>query len=189
MTKYTVPKGQHAFKIGGILPAVPVVRRGIERVEWRVKFAPNCAYSLTGVDQGDWNKGGGVSFDLLENHQDAAMWGWRYNPLTGLIELTAYCHINGKRPFLKGSAYSQSHPGVSGEVCLEVEFGMEAVVTLVIGRKEKRYDLYFAIAGGKQYKVGVPYTHNKTMGRIIHPWFGGNNAAPHRMDIDIKRSF
>lgn len=187
MTKYTVSKGKHAFKVGGILPPVPVVRKDIERVEWRIKFAPNCAYSLTGPDQLDWNKGGGVSFDLFDNHTDAAMWGWRYNPLTGLVELTAYCHINRKRPFLKGSNYSQSHPGVSGEVCLEVEPEMEAVVTLLIGRKEKRYDLYFALAGGRTYQVGVPYTHNKTVGRIINAWFGGNNAAPHRMDIYMNR--
>jgi len=187
MTKYTVSKGNHAFKIGGILPPVPVVRKGIERVEWRVKFAPNCAYSLLGPDQMDWNKGGGVSFDLLTNHQDAAMWAWRYNPLTGVIEMTAYCHIDGKRPFLKGSSYSQSHPGVSGEVCLEVELGVEAVVTLLIGRKEKRYDLYFGLKGGRQYQVGVPYNHDKTIGRIINPWFGGNNTAPHRMDIFLDR--
>lgn len=187
MTKYTVLKGCHAFKIGGVLPSYPSVRKNIERVEWRVRFAPNCAYSLAGPDQLDWNKGGGVSFDLLENHTDAAMWGWRYNPLVGVIELTAYFHLDGKRPFLKTNPYSLSHPGVSGEVCLEVEPEIEAVVTLLIGRKEKRYDLYFALAGGKAYQVGVPYTHNKTVGRIINAWFGGNNAAPHRMDIDIKR--
>jgi len=187
MTKYTVLKGKHPFRLGGVLPPVPSVRMDRERIGWRVRFAENCAYSLIGLDQGDWNKGGGISFDLLTNHQNAAMWGWRYNPLTGLIEMTAYCHIDGKRPFLKGSSYSQGHPGVGGEVCLEVELGMTAEVILRMDKGEKRYDFYFSILNGKQWPVGVGHNHNKRVGRIINPWFGGNNAAPHRMDIFLDR--
>ena len=133
MDQYTIFKGKHAAQIYGMATPAPVIRRGVKNVAWTVCFDKNCAYTLPGADQRDWNKGGGLSFasallskEMLSNHVDSAMWGWRYNPLTGLIELTAYCHIDGKRPFLQQTMYSQHHAGVDGEVCLELKFGQKA---------------------------------------------------------------
>ena len=196
MDQYVIFKGKHAAQIYGMAAPAPAIRRGVKNISWTVCFDKNCAYTMPGADQKDWNKGGGLSFapallskDMFSNHVDAAMWGWRYNPLTGLIELTAYCHIDGKRPFLKGTMYGEHHAGVDGEVCLELKFGQTARISFQVDRAESRYDFNFMVVGsGESWPVGVAFTHNKLWSRLIHPWFGGNNAAPHRMDLYMKRT-
>jgi len=194
MKRYTVRKNKHRFKLWGWLPILPVLKNNLERVSWRVRFEDNCAYTLPGADQYDWNKGGGVSFDRWTNHTDAAMWGWRYNPETGNVELTAYCHIDGNRPFLYSTLYSQKHEGVKGEVCLECKPGDTVRIVLGIdraiieGRRAFHYDFAFMVEGsGESWPVGVGFNHTKTRTRTIGLWFGGNRKAPHRMDIFIKR--
>jgi len=186
MTKYTVQKGDHAFKVIG-LPILPSIRAKVETIQWAVKFEESCAYSLPGVDQRDWNKGAGLSFDLLTNHTDAAMFGWRYNPLSGRIELTAYCHVNEKREVLPRTKYAEKW-GMDREVCLEVEIGMTAIIALHINQETKRYDFGFKVNGSNVvWPVSVPFTHKKKWTRIINPWFGGNNAAPHKMSLYMER--
>jgi len=191
MTKYTVSKGDHAFKVAGLPPA-PSIRKDLDVIQWAVKFGEDCIYSFDGVDQRDWNKGGGVSFfsnagGLLTNHTDSAMFGWRYNPMSGRIELTAYCHVAGKRPILPRTRYAQKY-GLDREVCLEVEIGMTAIIALYVNREARQYDFGFKVNGSLNvWPESVPFTHAKRWTRVIHPWFGGDNAAPHKMSLYLER--
>lgn len=194
MDLYTVYKGKHPFKLWGHLIPAPVIRRDVKAQSWTVRFDESCAYTLPGAEQRDWNKGGGVSFDLLTNHTDAAMWGWRWNPGTRRIEMTAYCHINGKRPFLQSSLYSKKrylyspNNDIDGEVCLECKIGDTIRISLQVDREESRYDYNFMVIGSNEsWPVGVAFTHSKRWSRVIHPWFGGNAPAPHNMDLYLER--
>lgn len=98
--KYTVYPDSHAFRLCGLIWEPPYINRNKKVFRWRVKFDRNCLYSFGMPDQRDWNKGGGVSFNLFTNHKDSAMWGWRANDGGG-IDLTAYCHVDGERKVFK----------------------------------------------------------------------------------------
>ena len=195
MERFCVSKGGHSFQLWGAVPVAPAIRKNIQRVEWLVRFDRNCAYELLGADRKDWNKGGGVSFatsvlskEMLDNHTDAAMWGWRYNPHTGLVELTAYCHIDGKRPFLKYNPYAGAKGLKDGEVCLEVGFNQAAKIVLEVDWKNKTYRFTFHVhSTTAKYPVGVAFNHGKRWGRLIGLWFGGNNSAPQKMDVFLSR--
>lgn len=195
MEKFTVQKGKHAFFLWGAMAVAPAVRKNISRVEWHVRFGTNCDYTLPGADQKDWNKGGGVSFapsvlstEILNNHTDAAMWGWRYNPQAGVIELTAYCHIDGKRPFLKANPYATAKGLKDGEVCLEVKFNQSAKIVLLVDWEAKTYQFIFRVHNSdEKWIVGVGFSHLKRWGRLIGLWFGGNNPAPKKMDVFLSR--
>lgn len=187
MERYTVPKNKHAFLLWGKLIPVPAIRKDVKNISWTVQFDQTCAYDLGMPDQRDWNKGGGLSFDMITNHEDAAMWGWRYNPAAKVIELTAYCHINGKRPILHKTMYSEKK-GTDGEVCLECGFADTVRISMQVDRQESRYDFNFMVVdSGESWPVGVAFMHGKRWSRLIHAWFGGNRAAPHKMDIRVER--
>jgi hypothetical protein len=196
MTRYTVQKGGHVFRLWGVVPALPRIRHGVETMTWLVRFDPNCAYSLPGEEWKDWNKGGGVSFDLFDNHVDSTMWAWRYNPVTGMVQLTAYSHVDGERPRIKNSMYSQRFPmEADGEVAFATEFGFTTRISLQIDREESRYDWSFmAVGAASAWPASQEFDHNRQWSRDIGGWFGGKNdktgkqtVAPHRMDIGIEK--
>jgi hypothetical protein len=172
---YFVQKGKRRFTSGPF--DVPRIRRNLRTVEWEVLFSPACRYALPGADQDDWNKGGGVSFDLFTNHTDSVMWSWRYNPVTDLIELGMYCHVDGKRVIVKAH---------SSEVIQAVKIGDTVLIRLTIGRTVKSYSMDFNTSTNAAGAM-VPYSHDKKTARTIGAWFGGNHSAPHTMNIYILR--
>lgn len=91
------------------------------------------------------------------------MAAWRYNPLDGMIELTAYTHEGGIRTIYADIV--KVHIGEPVIVSIDLEDG-------VIGINEK------------EYVTGMIW---KDRWWLINSWFGGNKKAPH--DITIKRLF
>ena len=87
---YKIKKGNHAAK-----PSIIRLRHKPAKAAYTVRFI-NGAYLIPGEDQEDWNKLWGLSFNLLTNHKDSVMIGWRYNHGTRKTEFNAYCHIDGK---------------------------------------------------------------------------------------------
>ena len=172
---YFVQKGKHRFTSGPF--DVPRIRRKLRGVDWEVSFSPACRYALPGADQDDWNKGGGVSFDLFTNHTDSVMWSWRYNPVTDNIELGMYCHVDGKRVIVKAH---------KSEAMQTVKIGEAVRIRLTIARNLKAYGMEFNTATNAA-GASVPFTHSKKTARTIGAWFGGNNPAPHTMNIYILR--
>lgn len=171
MKAYIVQKGQHRFRSSRF--DMPRIWKDPRVISYRVWFSPSCAYTLPGREGEDWNKGGGVSFDLFTNHTDSVMWSWRYNPATDLMELGLYCHVDGK------VVRAKPH---GTEVLATVPRGHEIEIRLTIGRNLKAYGMEVGDSGAI-----IPYTHDKRTARTINAWFGGNLPAPHDMSVHIER--
>lgn len=180
MTKYVCYKGQHAF-----IPYFPVITRDAKQLMWQGRFGSGADYLLPFPDSRDWNKGGGLSFNLLTNHIDSLMWGWRYNADLICHELSAYCHVDSKRVVAKNG---MQHPDPSDwEVMLRVPFGNDFSIVVQVDTVMKRYEFAFRTGEVVNYCY-IPFTHSRRTGRIIGPWFGGNRTAPQRMELHMKRS-
>jgi len=181
LNRYTVYPGRHTFKLWGRVWGPPCIKRKVKRIEWVVRFTESCRYTLDNGDQDDWNKGGGVSFDLLTNHTDSAMWAWRWNPERQVIQLSTYCHVDG------GVLKARTALGpdqTSPEVVAEVEIGQTVDISLRI--EHDRYAFTFETAEGTS-NYWTPHNHDKKLARTIGAWFGGNRQAPQRIDIYLTR--
>lgn len=182
MKRYTVPKGKHAFLLDGWLPVIPMLTRDTTQAAWRVRF--DDAYHLPYPDNRDWNKGGGLSFDLHTNHTDSAMWAWRWNAEDGVFELAAYGHVEGRR-----IVATNGKPRISedDEVMMTARSGEEVLITMRVDRVNSRYR--FAFSQGRNIcECWVPFEHSKRTSRTIGPWFGGNRTAPNRITLYIERN-
>lgn len=153
---YSVKKYDHYFtpKIWGLK-----FGRGIKRT---VKFDKSCVYTLPNFEQSDWNKLFGISY-LIGVHRHSYRFGWRYNPLTGFIELSAYCYQGGVRSYQELGEVSFDRL-----YTLEIEQKGNKVVFLVNGQ-------IHAVLVGKLPLIGWK----------LGPYFGGNFPAPHKMKIEI----
>jgi hypothetical protein len=154
---YTIPKGKHRCK-----PLRLGFWFGRDTFRWKVKFAPSCKYDLKSVDQFDINKLVGVGF-LPTHHKDSARFGWKYNTKTDLIELFAYCYIDGKRQ--------------SKYIC-DIVSGSDISVSLQI-----MPSAYIFQAGLTM--VTIKHHHQKRFCYRLGAYFGGNETAPHEMKINI----
>ena len=188
MKRYAVRKGAHAFTRCG-LPVMPVVRRRITRIQWQVHFPESAAYELPYPDDRDWNKGGGLSFDLTTNHRDATMWAWRWNAIAQVWEVTAYHHIDGARSV--STDKGAWNPDREVLVWVNPRQTLTATLTVDYGRKTYQWALQSdpaSIGEGSAFHFAVqPFTHEKTWARTIGPWFGGNRPAPKDMEIFYTR--
>lgn len=168
----------------------PKLRINPSAARWRVVFEKGCDYVMRDPsrpdglheDQWDWNKGCGFSYDLLTNHKDSVMWSWRYNPLTQLIEVGLYAHVDGKA--LK-----------FGKPLASVAIGDAVEINLSVNYEGKYYFMEFIAYRGTQIaelmeatrENRVDFTHKKCLVREINPWFGGQQKAPQRMSIQVDR--
>lgn len=111
------------------------------------------------------------------------MWAWRYNPAVELVELAMYAHVDGSRWI----ARNEIHPS-EGEVLNRIAIGETARISLKVDYEEGNYDMNIQVVGDNESYPGIiPFTHEKETARTIGAWFGGNQAAPNKMHIFIKR--
>ena len=162
---YSIKKGKHDF----FPPEIPCLYRtpvGFSKT-YKVEFYSSCVYDMKGDrDQADWNKGGGFSFNLFNNTQDAIMWSWRSN--TKEIEIGAYWHIDGKK-FSKYLSSTQRY----------------AEITI------KRHSDFWRVSSGG-YSTDIKLA-DFTWAKKLGLWFGGENneegdfggVAPNNMKIKI----
>jgi len=177
--RYTVRKGRHAFKRNG-WPIIPVVRRKPLTIAWNVKFGEDSRYILPFPDSRDWNKGGGLSFDLLTNHRDSAMWAWRYDAQGGLFEIAAYHHVDGVRVIAKNGGNRQDP-----ETLFRIREGETLNIYLRVNYETKFYEWTIGTGTGRIF-AAVPFQHGKAWTKSIGAWFGGTSAAPRDVTLEIK---
>lgn len=171
---YTVKKGKHDFS--------PKEFRSLYRLknvgafEYEVVFDASCDYLIPGEDQGDFNKGGGVSFDWYTNTKNAAMWAWRNTPSVSGIELAAYFHKDGKTVI--GDEF-----GIVAMVC---NFGER--VKIQVWRAFKSWRVTFVKldvdGNGIEYaEQQLDFGKAHELGYRVGLWFGGNQPAPQKMQV------
>lgn len=95
--RYEITAGEHTAHVFDAVPKNPVqgITDAVGR-DYDFAFDPSAIYELGNVDQLDWNKLPGLSdCDAIDLAQDGAMFGWRWRPERGVLEVTAYANNAG----------------------------------------------------------------------------------------------
>ena len=139
-------------------------------VTYNAKFYPDCWYEYVNHDSWDKNKLCGMSFGY--HHWNSIRVGWIPNfKDKGKISLYAYWYNNRER---HNSLY----------IC---DVDVNDYFRVFIDVLEKSY---FSIQISSTYEtseIEVPFDLPKCLfGYYLWPYFGGNNLAPHEMEIYLR---
>lgn len=163
---YTIVAGEH-------YPVQPVGTRYYQSPTTLVVtalFDSTCIYDIGEVDQADWNKLWGYGF-LGVKHQgfeaahrvDSFRFGWRWNPATQLIDVSAYVYDEGTR--------------LPDCILASVAIGQPVTLSVNIDYGRGEYQT--------EGKV-IPFHHRKHLAYACGPYFGGNVPAPHTVHFTIQ---
>ena len=150
-----------------------------EALRYEVEFTESCRYRFGTDDDADVNKLFGIAFitwgsfwfvikNLLRgkvkalHHYNSVRWGWRYNALSGNIELLEYCYINGNR-------------------------SINYITYCRINGKHQLWIDQSSLGGWELSSEYVYKMPNTWLCYELHTYFGGNRTAPHDMEIKMKR--
>jgi len=166
--KYTHKKRDHSSS-----PFTP--KPWIKKVQGSFSFTTTAKYqTIDPINQADWNKLCGISFNPLKPNQDAIMIAWRYNTVTGYIEIAPY--------FNAGGAIINPDTNYKKEIINIIPFETIEFWIDFWGINYKEID------SNVWHQVPVPRTvrTNKWTSFFIQPWFGGDEPAPQDIDINLN---
>lgn len=144
---------------------------GEDKMVYKVKFTPSCAYDIGIADQLDINKLFGVGY-FPHHHRNSVRFGWRYVIGMDAIEILAYYYADGHRMY--------------EHVCY-VNIGTNYAFVLHILPDGH---LFTVIDDDAKYIAGdllINHVKGRNLGYTLHPSFGGNQKAPHDIYIDMKK--
>jgi hypothetical protein len=157
----TIRKGTHGpFSF-------PKLIQSSNDLKYNVTFTESCRYDIGPEDQGDINKLFGIGYFTLRkltmHHYNSVRFGWNYDLENKNIRIFAYWYNKGERMsnYITSVEIGQSHDFLIA--------GLDIGHVLEVGEVEKF--------------VNVP---SKSLGYLLHPYFGGNQKAPHDMTIYVK---
>lgn len=131
-------------------------------LEAYIQLTESCNYNLNSIDQFDINKLVGLS-DALSHSDSSVRFGWR--SLEGQLEIHGYIRSNGQHTsYLLGTV----KPDEVFYVRIQI---YPDEYRLKLRNQETR------IGRASQY-TGIRYQ--------LYPYFGGNQTAPHKIQINIK---
>lgn len=165
---FTIHKGKHRAKPLYWLRWFALLINP-KRIARRVTFLFDSTYSLEGEDQQDTNKLFGAAFGKV--HRNSVRFGWRYNPDSRKFILSAYCYINGER--------------IIEELCDCVAnhyYDCEIWIT--------ELDYLFKVTNEKGQilsMTAISKGHRRKIGWLLGVYFGGNNPAPKRIELQLKK--
>jgi hypothetical protein len=156
--KYTIYQGEH------YCTPHPGESFNGSTLKAQIKFGENCAYNLNNNNQGDLNKVFGFSDNFSLIHRHSARFASRWIVERGVMEIWAYWYRSG-------------------------EVGYEKIGETTLGR----WDTYEVSGSGSTYYFnfnGNAITTARSaplQGIKVKSWpyFGGDEVAPHDMDIYI----
>lgn len=171
MKKYTIKKGKNFSKLFGFIPHFGLTTKN--KHNFKIKFETNCLYYFNNIDDWDINKLCGISTSY-SHHVQSARIGWRCRDGEN-IEILAYCYNNKER--IGGTSIDYVlgvvKPGELFECSIVVEKNK-----FILNMKMKNYFKEFSLDKDDNSWC-VKY--------FLYPYFGGNNPAPHNMNIWLKR--
>ena len=164
-------------------------------VDWLLD--PSCQYELPGIDQCDWNKGWGLAFFFffpfvcsLTNHEDSAIWSWRWNT-DGFWQWAPYYHNDGDTEWADTFCVWDGIPrDGSGDIpdirVYPDDDGFGRLKTFI-----ELDDGWVVMTAMTDNEI---ITHREWFGvetdngwTAIGAWFGGNQKAPHMMKMSYVR--
>lgn len=159
VVKYTIQRGQH-YSDQSIFEATDYVE-----LRFTVKFDSSAIYKTTdSANQEDINKLYGFSDNNADHEQFSARFGWNW--ARGALRLYAYVYNNAKR---------------SSQEITRIQIGTEYPCSIEVS--DDRY-----VFSANDVTVEMP-RDSKTpdaSGYKLFPYFGGNETAPHEINIWIK---
>lgn len=190
---YITVEGKHDF-----YPVEPIIiRKGVEHMIYKFRYDSTFTYFYENLEWRDWLKGGGLSFNLTSNYQEAIMWVFRYNYLTDKIEHTAYLRINGNliKGYLPESEYDDimliNNPSKfwwgQDNVMMELNHGETGFCEIKVDYNNKIYSLSFYSEKDLDDRIAYqyPFSHDNIAARDIGLFFGGT-IVPYKQMTMLK---
>jgi hypothetical protein len=159
-TKYTIAKGEHYTNNQDY--------KAIETREFKfvVRFDSSAIYQSQKVEnQYDINKLYGFSDNNASHHNYSARFGWSWNSST--LRLYGYVYNEGK---------------ISSKELIVVPIGAEVRCTIKVTANTYAFYVNDQLATTLDRKAATP----KASGYLLYPYFGGDEVAPHNVNIWIK---
>jgi hypothetical protein len=159
LIEYTIPQGQH-YATQNTFQAV-----SYDELKFTVQFDSSAVYHTTDPkNQEDINKLYGFSDNNAEHQQFSARFGWNW--ARNALRLYAYVYNNGER--------------ISKEI-ISVQIGDTYTCSIKISS-----DHYIFSANNVKVEMLRNSTTANAVGYKLYPYFGGDETAPHEIDIRIK---
>ncbi len=136
-----------------------------------VVFSTESKYWLHTADQQDWNKLFGISF-TISPHRNSARYGWRYNPEINKFQLCAYCYLNGE--------------SIMEPLC-DLQVNHVYLCHIIITNEDYLFRVYRRHDMAVMCSTAISKGHRKKNGYLLGPYFGGNNAAPDDIKIQLSK--
>lgn len=157
--KYTIKKGNHYCE-GNIFKQIE-----ISEMKFAVRFDSSAVYQTTFPEnQYDINKLYGFSDNNSAHHQFSARFGWRWSD--NALRLFAYVYNNG---------------AVTSKELTSIAIGIEISCSI----KVTSTNYIFTVNDGV-YQLPRTATTAKAKGYQLYPYFGGDEVAPHDVNIWVK---
>jgi hypothetical protein len=158
-TKFTIRSGQH-YCDGNQFRQVE-----IGTMSFTVKFDSSAIYtSVNPENQYDINKLLGFSDNNTDHHRYSARYGWRWSG--GALRLFAYVYNNG---------------AVISKELATVAIGAEVACSITVTSSS-----YLFTTNGITERLPRMSVTPKGKGYQLYPYFGGDETAPHDVNIYIK---
>jgi len=158
--KYTIPKGQHNVNNNVYKPVET------NELKFIVRFDSTAIYtSVSDENQYDINKLYGFSDNGDTHHNFSARFGWSWT--NGKLWLYAYTYNNAKR-------FSKELTAIT--------IGQEAACSIKITGPTYQFFVNGTLLAEMSRAAATP----KGKGYMLYPYFGGDEKAPHDVNIWIK---
>lgn len=158
-THYVIKSGEHAVANN----TYKVIET--DSLQFSVRFDSTAIYqTITKENQYDINKLYGFADNASDHHQYSARFGWAWHDAA--LHLYAYVYNEGKRGL--------KHLGT-------VPIGAEVACTIAV--TPTQYVFHY---GDVRETVPRSSTTPKAKGYLLYPYFGGDETAPHNINIWIR---
>lgn len=164
--QYRIPAGEHASVIinGSFGDKLRSLKQ--DSFEFIARFDKSARYALGNENQDDINKLMGFSEANQNHQQNSIRFGWRYLEANDKVEILAYFYKNGQFGY---------------ERIAEVEIDQSVVYRIILSASN-----YYLEVDGIGLEIDRDVEQEKGLYYLLYPYFGGNEKAPHDIDIYIK---
>ena len=168
-THYLIESGKHQSRVVSGTFANKMRTLKSDRFSFTTRFDETVIYNLQNKNQYDINKLIGFS-DANSMHQDNSIrFGWCYNLESGRVDIFGYAYVEGERIF---------------ERITDVGIGETVDYTILL--TDTSYEL--TVGGDADLSIPRAVSNKKGIYYMLFPYFGGNEVAPHDINIFIKES-
>ncbi len=165
---YTIGAGNH------FCDGLHVNTLSKDHLDFVAVFNETAIYDLHNKNQNDINKLYGFSDCNSEVGENSARFGWRWLVKENKIEILAYIHKNGKIVFIDDKPI---HMGYAN-------FGEEGSYSIYVVGDSYNFN-YNGNLVVVEHQRGC--NEQRAIRTILYPYFGGDETAPHTINIRIKQ--